>query len=783
MLKYASYYSKRYQIGLQSYGLTFTKSAAIQMTENNAKHNNRTASQLKEALDFAENIISTIREPLLVLGPDFRIISANKSFYRQFSTTPDDTEGKFIYELGDGQWDIPGLRELLEDLLPKNTSFEGYEVEHDFPGLGRRTMLLNARRLHDGGQETQRILLAIEDITARRQLEYEMTTSELRYRRLFETARDGILILNAETGQISDVNPFLIEMLGYPKNEFLGKRLWEISPFKDSEAGQTTFSELQTKGYIRYSNLPLETKAGESIAVEFVSNTYQVNSHRVIQCNIRDITQRKKAEEALSQSEKLYHSLFGNMIDGFAYCRMLYEEGQPQDFIYLGVNSTFERLTGLKDVVGKRATELIPGLKESNPELFDIYSRVALSGTTEEFEIYLKQLARWFSVSVYSPDKGYFVAVFENITERKQTEQSLKENAQLLRESDQRLRLAQEAANAGTWEWDLRTNENYWSEEVWRLYGLDPNSVEPSYEAWAQAIHPDDRPKVEKAVMEASANGTRLSTEWRVNGRPEKERWLMSIGQPVPDASGNVARYVGIVIDISERKQLELMKDEFIGLVSHELKTPITVIIGSINAALSEGVSGEEAKLLLGGAASSAGDLADIIDNLLELSRSQANRLIIRREPLDIAKTVLAVIERLKNRSEIHNLIPDIPEDLPAVMADLLRVQRILINLVENAIKYSPAGGNITVFARSRDGLIEIGVKDRGIGISKDNQARLFKPFERLEATGGIPGTGLGLTVCRRLVEAHGDSIRVESEPGRGATFFFTLPLSEAPAP
>ena len=116
-----------------------------------------------------------------------------------------------------------------------------------------------------------------------------MGASELRYRRLFETAQDGILILDADTGQIQDVNPFLIEMLGYAKEEFLGKKLWEIGTFRDIEASKATSSELKSKGYVRYHDLPLETKDGRKLAVEFVSNVYLVNHHKVIQCNIRDI--------------------------------------------------------------------------------------------------------------------------------------------------------------------------------------------------------------------------------------------------------------------------------------------------------------------------------------------------------------------------------------------------------------------------------------------------------------------------------------------------------------
>ena len=126
-----------------------------------------------------------------------------------------------------------------------------------------------------------------------------LQSSEVRYRRLFETAKDGILLLDADTGRITDVNPFLQDMLGYSHTELIGKALWEIGPVKDIAASQDAMRELQKKEYVRYENLPLETKAGQHIQVEFVSNVYLVNDLRVIQCNIRDITARKQAEEGM----------------------------------------------------------------------------------------------------------------------------------------------------------------------------------------------------------------------------------------------------------------------------------------------------------------------------------------------------------------------------------------------------------------------------------------------------------------------------------------------------
>ena len=135
----------------------------------------------------------------------------------------------------------------------------------------------------------------------RQQAQAALQVSETRYRRLFETAQDGILILDADTGRITDVNPFLMKMLGYSHAELLGKQLWEIGPFKDIAAARTAFHELQTTGYIRYEDLPLEASDGRHLNVEFVSNVYWVDQQRVIQCDIRDITARKRAEVALSQ--------------------------------------------------------------------------------------------------------------------------------------------------------------------------------------------------------------------------------------------------------------------------------------------------------------------------------------------------------------------------------------------------------------------------------------------------------------------------------------------------
>jgi PAS domain S-box-containing protein len=250
----------------------------------------------------------------------------------------------------------------------------------------------------------------------------------------------------------------------------------------------------------------------------------------------------------------------------------------------------------------------------------------------------------------------------------------------------------------------------------------------------------------------------------------------------VNDSRGNPIQVMASFLDITERKKIDKMKDEFIGLVSHELRTPLTVITGSLRSVMSAGISPEDTHELLQNAIEGADLLAAILENMLELSRHQVGHLQLRMEVVSIPDVVQDVTEKLKGQGAGQRFLVDLPGDLPPVEADSTRVERILYNLLENATKYSPVESEIKIAGRKEGELVVTKIIDQGQGISTDDQHGLFELFVRLDAASHTKGIGLGLVVCKRLVEAQGGWIKVDSEPGKGSTFSFALPIHRTKA-
>ena len=272
---------------------------------------------VKESLEFAENIINTVREPLIALDQDLRVVKVSRSFYEFFKVKPEDTEGQLIYDLGNKQWNIPKLRELLETILPKKATFDNYEVEHDFATIGRRTMLLSARQIERVLGKEKIILLTIEDITERKKAK-EMLRREIYFAEsLFNTAQTIMLVLDIK-GNIVRFNRYLEEILGYKLEEVQGKEwfstfLPECDRSRIKDVFGAAVSDIKTHGNIN----PIVTKDGRIRDIEWYDKTLKDEYGNVLGLLAvgQDITERKRAEKALRESEERLRTIVEASLD------------------------------------------------------------------------------------------------------------------------------------------------------------------------------------------------------------------------------------------------------------------------------------------------------------------------------------------------------------------------------------------------------------------------------------------------------------------------------------
>ncbi|HVT02030.1 MAG TPA: PAS domain S-box protein, partial [Thermoanaerobaculia bacterium] len=619
-----------------------------------------------------------------------------------------------------------------------------------------------------------------------------LEASEARYRRLFETAQDAILILDAEeeSGKIMDANPFVIDLLGYSLDELVGKELWEIGLFSDKEESKAAMVQLQKEGYIRYEDIPLETKQGKRVAVEFVSNTYTVDGRKVIQCNIRDITERAEAAHVLASSEARYRRLFETAQDAIL---ILDEESGK----IIDANPFVIDLLGysLDELIGTELWEI--GLFSDKDE-----SKAAMEQLKEKgyirYEDMPLETKLGKSVEVEFVSNSYMIGDLKviqcnirDITDRKWAEQAARISAE-------RFRFLAESMPLMIFTATPSGDIDYVNRQLTEFTGLTGEEVCKS--GRMGFAHEDEVEEHARRWRQSMESGEPFQHECRFRNSEGVYRWFLTRATAMRDLAGVVTIWVGSSTDIDDRKSIEenlvrqykesetlsRSKDEFLATSSHELRTPLTSILGWSELLIHGDLDEKTQKLAIDSIRQSARAQSRLIDDMLDVSRLLTGKLELTSDMVDVAATLLLAIRAITPASTNKSIRIEksFTHDAPRVFGDATRLQQIFWNILSNAVKFTPAGGSIGVRFSTVGSHVEVEVSDTGEGISPDFLPRVFQSLsqEGASSTRQHGGLGLGLSIVKQLVEIHGGRVRAESDgPGQGSTFTVTLPARVAP--
>lgn len=649
------------------------------------------------------------------------------------------------------------VRRLRGDNVPSR-----YEVKITCNDGTERWVSLDAGVIQYAGLPA--VLGTAYDITTQKRTEEALRESEYRFRTLIEAAHEGIWVLDTQS-HITYVNLRMAEMLGYTREELLGHTPLE---FMDELVCTDAIQHLTTLGREKGEAFDCLFHRKDTNALwALVSGTPLYDANGVLIgafAMLTDITTRKQAEEALRESEEKFRTLAesASVIIGVVQgTKLVYTNP------YLSTLSGYSR----KELNAMDIAQLI------HPDFLDMVRDRALKRQLGEvapshYEILIQAKDGreiWLDFSAARIEyhgKSAVVGIAYDITDRRHAEQAL-------RESEERYRALSEASFEGIAisEAGIICEVNA---QMAAMFGYTPEEmVGKSVDTF---VAPDDRDLV-RHHMESGyekpyehhaihKNGTILMVETR-------GKQTMYQGTPVR---------VTAIRDITERKQVEEDREIYLHTISHDLRVPLSVISGHaqlLDDELEEKELDGELHTSVAAIARGVQRIQLMIQDLVDSTRMQAGQLRLHIEPVDLRAFIANLLVRMATMIDVQRITAELPDVLPPVAADYDRLERILMNLLSNALKYSPCEELVTLSVQAQDEMVTIAVADRGVGISRQDLPHLFERFYRGKGQRKTEGIGLGLYIAKQLVEAHGGHIRIESTLGKGSTFIFTLPVAQ----
>jgi PAS domain S-box-containing protein len=376
------------------------------------------------------------------------------------------------------------------------------------------------------------------------------------------------------------------------------------------------------------------------------------------------------------------------------------------------------------------------------------------------------------------------------ITEIGRLARTLHECIEALREREERLQLALDAGRMGNWEWNVQTGKVTWSTELEAIHGLAPGTFPGTFDAYKKDIHPEDLKKVQRAITGSLERGEH-HVEYRIVRPDGSTRWVEGRGKVFRDERGAPARVIGVCTDITERKQAELAlqeadraKDEFLAMLSHELRNPLAGLSAAAHVLNIADPASDAAMHARGVVERQTKHMSRLVADLLDMSRVTLGKLTLQRGRIDIADAVSSVVStwRASGRLESHEVL--LTAEPAWVDGDRERIEQIAANLLDNALKFTPAGRTVSITVCREGAGAVLRVADQGVGLAAEDCARVFDLFVQADSSEpAATGLGIGLALVKKLAELHGGSASASSEGrGHGAVFTVRLPAVEPPA-
>lgn len=740
--------------------------------------------ELNQANSDMENLLNSSEIATLFLDRQLNIKGFTPAAAAIFNLIPADTKRPFRHFAGKIDWST--LVKDAETVLA-GQSFAEREVaaldsEHCY--LKRIFPYRTLQGKIDG------IVITLVDITERKRAE----EASMLLVAIVESSDDAILSKDLN-GIIRSWNAGAERLFGYSAEEAIGKPVTLfISPELHAEEHRI-LQRLAAGERIDHYETVRVAKDGRKIDVSMTVSPIKDSAGKIIGASkiARDISERKRTEEALRHSQRQNEFLAKVIETSSQPFAVAYPDG------HLGlVNAAFEHLTGY---TGEelRSIDWITAL--TPPEWRDIerhhLEELQRTGQPVRYEKeYLKKDGSRVPIELLAhlaPDAEgnpeYYYSFITDITERKNSEQ-------VLRQQEERLRLALAAARMATWDWHVPSGDVIWNEMYYRMMGYEPGEVQPSYQAWLSRVHPDDVDSVQSNIQHCMTEGLVYTTEFRTLWPDGTIRWLQARGEFEYDLNKQPLRCYGVMIDITERKQVEQAlkdadrrKDEFLAMLAHELRNPLAPIRNAVEIQKCANMDPARITWCTNIIDRQINHLTGLVDDLLDISRISRGLVELKKETLEIRDFIQPAVETNQPLIDIRRqeFFMALPSEPVWVEGDRIRLAQVVSNIINNAAKYTEEEGRIGLSVELSGDDVCIGVTDSGCGIDSANLSSLFDLFyqadRHLDRSQG--GLGIGLSLVRSLVEKHGGDVRAFSAgQGQGSKFVIRLPrliLSKPP--